>query len=179
MPIRDVDVVIARQDFDGIAQQGRKMARHWCRQQQLGLLEIDVLAEMQQCAERVTNRRFFVNGDFDAFDHHLVDAEGRARMRCAGSGDEFQGRSHRPRSRSIRHEWLRQPSIGDLSHEANGPKQVTLNLKRLIHHRPPNPSASPTSPFSTLWSGDRAAGATAGDAIAKPGANLKHYLAAS
>ncbi len=90
------NIVLGQQHFDRVPQQGREMARERRHHQDLRLLAADrlpgeLLAEMEECAERRPQSRFLAYLDADIADRHRIEPEAWAVVRGAAMGEHVEG----------------------------------------------------------------------------------------
>ena len=94
LPVGDVQIVIRQHRPHGLAQQRREMAGHRRHQHHPGLLDGDVLAEMQQGAERRVHRGFLGDHGGPVAHRHRGDAVVRPMMGQTGLGEDLSGGAH-------------------------------------------------------------------------------------
>ena len=139
-PVGDVDVVVAQQRFDRVAQERREMARQRRHHQDAGLGAVDVLGEAQQLAEGQVERDLLGDRHIAVADAHAGDAELRARMRQLETRDHFEP------SEEARLEGLARGPEARQRRPAHHPRpcperrdQVVLELVGMIEQGPTSP----------------------------------------
>ena len=100
------------------------------------LVACQILAEMQQIAERMRGHDLFADGDLGAVDRYALDAEIRPLMRQSGVRQQLHRGGCTADKRHVpdRQPGLAEPLAGGPGHQPNGTEYVVLSLVGVVKH---------------------------------------------
>ena len=136
MPVRDVDIVVLEQNFDGVAEQGGEVAGHRGAEQHFWLRAVRVLFEVDEAGEGGGMDDFVVHRDHGVADGDFADAVGGAGVRGAGIAENLHGGVEVAQGEAVgfaRGDGLHQ-AAGGAGHEAQRVHDVGLRLIHFVDH---------------------------------------------